>query len=201
MLFEIELTEENVMQRDDDTPASTAFSPPADNINHDGRKELDWKSRWPKEAINHICFDAIFVGVILLFTLVMIFLIWRGTAFSILAGDCQTCSIKRFNQFALFYFGGMLGGTMFGIKYLYKVVARGYWNLDRRLWRIFTPFLAGVLALAIGSLIDSGMLGLSMKSSSSTFYFSLGFISGYFADSALAKMQEVANTVFGTDKK
>lgn len=172
-----------------------------DSINHDGRDSGNWKTRWCPEATKHIRIDAIYVGSILVFILISLLLVWRGTAFNLLANDCATCDIKRFNQFALFFLGGMLGGTMFGIKYLYKVVARGYWNIDRRLWRIFTPFLSGILAFTIGSLIDSGMLGLSLKSSSSTFYLSLGFISGYFADSALAKMQEIANTVFGTEKK
>lgn len=171
-----------------------------DEINHDGRKSGEWKSRWSSEAIRHIRIDAIYVGFVLLIIMISLFLVWRGTAFNFLAGDCTSCNIKRFNQFALFYLGGMLGGFMFGIKYLYKVVARGFWNIDRRLWRVFTPFLSGILSFTIGALIDSGMLGLSLKASSSTFYLSLGFISGYFADSALAKMQEIANTVFGNGK-
>ncbi|MFJ5334834.1 hypothetical protein ACIPTZ_07795 [Pectobacterium sp. CHL-2024] len=171
-----------------------------DAINHDGREIGKWESRWDKKAINHIRVDAIYVASILIITLITIFLVWKGSVFNLLVGECKNCDIRRFNQFALFFLGGMLGGTMFGIKYLYKVVARGYWNLDRRLWRVFTPFLSGVLAFTIGALIDSGMLGLSLKSSSSTFYLSLGFITGYFADSALAKMQEIANTVFGTEK-
>lgn len=169
-------------------------------INHDGRDIGKWQSRWNQEAIKHIRIDAIYVASILIITLITIFLVWKGTVYNLLVGECTTCDVKRFNQFALFFLGGMLGGTMFGIKYLYKVVARGFWNLDRRLWRVFTPFLSGVLAFTIGSLIDSGMLGLSLKSSSSTFYLSLGFITGYFADSALAKMQEIANTVFGNEK-
>ncbi|HFD0467399.1 TPA: hypothetical protein ACF01X_000658 [Yersinia enterocolitica] len=172
-----------------------------DHINDDHRHSGDWQSKWCEEARKNIRYEAFYVGVILILTLIMLFLIWRGTAFNLFAYNCEQCSSQRFNQYALFFFGGMLGGTMFGIKYLYKVVARGYWHIDRRLWRVFTPFLAGVLALAIGCLIDSGMLGLSMKSSSSSFYFSLGFISGYFADSALAKMQEVADTVFGKASK
>ncbi|EIU1333914.1 hypothetical protein ACJ5XD_002016 [Pseudomonas aeruginosa] len=178
--------------------SNTPSSPSADHINDDHRKLGSWQSRWCKEARDEIRVDAWYVGAVFVSTLILLVLTWRGTTFQILSYDCTTCSQKTFNQYAFFFLGGVLGGTMFGIKYLYKVVARGYWNIDRRLWRLFSPFLSGGSALAIGGLLDSGMLGLSINSSSNPFYFSLGFISGYFADSALAKMQEIADTVFGS---
>ena len=96
-----------------------------------------------------------------------------------------------------FFLGGFLGGVLFAVKYLYKVVARQYWNMDRRLWRLFSPFLSGGLALVVGALIDSGVLGLTVKVASGAAYLSYGFITGYFADRAIDKMQEVAETVFG----
>lgn len=174
-------------------PSSTA-----DHINDDHRSVGNWESRWSPEARKEIVFDAWYVGLVFLATLLLLVLTWRGSTFDVLSYKCDICSKQTFNQYAFFFLGGVLGGTMFGIKYLYKVVARGYWNIDRRLWRIFSPFLSGGSALAIGGLLDSGMLGLSINSSSGSFYFSLGFISGYFADSALAKMQEIADTVFGS---
>lgn len=51
--------------------------------------------------------------------------------------------------------------------------------------------------MAVASLTDSGLLGLTTKAGSGSAYFSLGFIAGYFADSALRKMKEIADTVFG----
>lgn len=170
-------------------------------INDDKRIKGDWKSRWDNEAIFHIRIDACYVGIIFILTLVLMILTWRGTTFEYIANGCEFCVRNRFNQFAFFFLGGVLGGTLFSIKYLYKVVARGYWNIDRRLWRIFSPFLSGGLALAIGTLIDSGMIGLTTKSTSMTSYFAIGFISGYFADSASAKMQEIADTIFGASSK
>tara|TARA_B100001059_G_C17762097_1_gene543460 strand:+ start:51 stop:716 length:666 start_codon:yes stop_codon:yes gene_type:complete len=179
-------------------PVTTAAR---EHVNDDHRVEGDWESRWNKAARVGIRIDAAYVGIVFFLTLVMLLLTWRGTTYELLAYGCTSCSPIKFNQYAFFFIGGVLGGTMFGLKYLYKVVARGYWNIDRRLWRIFSPFLAGGSALAIGGLLDSGMLGLSIKSSSTSFYFSLGFISGYFADSALAKMQEIADTVFGSSAR
>lgn len=184
-----------------DAAISGQSSSATDGVNSDHRKEGQWESRWCDAARKEIRFDAIYVGVVFVITILALFFTWRGTTFNILAYDCNMCSAAKFNQYAFFFLGGLLGGTMFGVKYLYKVVARGYWNIDRRLWRIFSPFLSGGSALAIGGLLDSGMLGLSIKSSSMSFYFSLGFISGYFADSALAKMQEIADTVFGSSAR
>lgn len=177
-----------------DVPA-TQSSP--DDINDDGRPKWDWETRWPRAAIRAIRIDAIYMGTVLIGTLVVLVLTWRGTMFEAIAAGCTSCARHRFDQFAYFFLGGLLGGTLFGVKYLYKVVARGFWNLDRRIWRIFSPFLSAGVALAVGTLIDCGVLGLTAKSSAATWYFSIGFVAGYFADSALGKMTEIAEVVFG----
>lgn len=169
-----------------------------DYINDDDRAVGEWKSRWPPEAVRHIRIEALYICIVLFLTFCSLILTWNGMMFRVLSTGCDTCVQERFDAFAFTFLGGLLGGTLFGIKYLYRVVARGYWNLDRRLWRLFSPFISGGLALAMGTLLDSGILGLSAKSFSVTYFFSLGFISGYFADSALAKMQEIAETVFGS---
>ena len=101
----------------------------------------------------------------------------------------------------ILFFAGLLGGSLFGIKYLYKVVGRGRWHLDRLTWRIFSPWISGGLALAIGALMDAGIFGVASTDAKASSYFSVGFIAGYFADSALAKMQEIANTIFGKPEK
>ncbi len=176
-------------------PASTVFS---EHINTDNRAVGDWKSKYDEAARCEIRIDAIYVGIIFIVTLLALLFTWRGSTYSFFVGSCTTCAPEKFNQYAFFFLGGILGGTMFGLKYLYQVVARGLWNIDRRLWRIFSPFLSGGAAIAIGGLLDSGLLGLSIKSSTTSFYFSMGFISGYFADKALGKMQEIADTVFGS---
>src|SRR3546814_13356778 len=96
------------------------------------------------------------------------------------------------------FFSGVLGGTLFGLKYLYKVVARGWWNEDRELWRFFSPLLAGGLAFAVGALADAGLFGFKVgENQSAASFVSLGFIAGYFADSASRKMQEIADILFG----
>jgi len=172
-----------------------------DGINTDGRGIGEWKSKYPPEARIGIRIDALIAGGIFAFTLLAIFATWRGTMFSWLAQDCATCSPATFYRYTYFTLGGLLGGSLFGIKYLYKVVARNRWSIDRRLWRIFSPLVSGGLALVIAVLTDSGILGLTTKQTGGASFLSLGFISGYFADSALAKMQEIAETIFGSTKR
>ena len=183
-------------------PAPDSAAPPAavetEHPNTDERNHGQWESRYSALARKHIRLDAAYVALVLALTFVVILLTWRGTAFQLLAGDCSTCEKASFDRYAYFYLGGQLGGTLFGVKYLYNVVARGWWNIDRRLWRLFSPFLSGGVALAVGALIDSGVLGLTNKVGTGSSYFSFGFIAGYFADSALRKMKEVADTVLGS---
>lgn len=176
---------------------STTLPNEVDGVNTDGRAQLDWKTKYDPDAVREIRIDAVYVAALFFIAIEAIFLTWRGTAYLYLAAGCDTCSKATFSKYAYFFLGGFLGGVLFAVKYLYKVVARQYWNMDRRLWRLFSPFLSGGLALVVGALIDSGVLGLTVKIASGAAYFSYGFITGYFADRAIDKMQEVAETVFG----
>ena len=169
-----------------------------DHLNTDDRGLYVWESGYPEPARKEIRFDAWIVGTVMAATLVLLLLTWRGDLYGWLAAGCETCQRSQFDRYAYFYLGGQLGGILFGVKYLYKVVARGRWSVDRRLWRFFSPFLSGGLALAIAALTESGVLGLTTRSSGGSAFFSIGFIAGYFADNALAKMQEIAETVFGS---
>lgn len=168
-----------------------------DGVNTDGRLRHDWMTKYQGGAPKLIRQDAWYVAILLGLALGLIFLTWRGTTFLVLTDGCTSCNAVVFKKYSYFFLGGFLGGVLFSIKYLYKVVARGYWNVDRRLWRFFSPFLSGGLALVVGALIDSGVLGLTTKIASGAAYFSYGFITGYFADRAIDKMQEVAETIFG----
>jgi hypothetical protein len=92
----------------------------------------------------------------------------------------------------------MLGGITFGIKYFYRVVARGWWHQDRRFWRFMSPFIAMIVALVVGSMIDAGLIVVTAQNRISTpAIISIGFLAGYFADEAVGKMYEVASVLFG----
>lgn len=162
----------------------------------DGRALHDWKSRYLPRARLEIRLEAFAVAAVLFAVLAMIFTLWSGLLASWLS--CDFCRRPAFTRYGYFFLGGLLGGTLFGIKFLYHAVARGLWNQDRRLWRFLSPWLAGSLALIVGALTDAGFLGLTISAHKGSAYLSLGFISGYFGDKALAKMTEMADVIFGT---
>ena len=156
---------------------------------NDGHKQWEWQTKYPARAWFGIIVDGLWITLVGATTIVALYLIWQGTAFTVLSDGCAQCAKGRFDRFAYLVVGGVLGGLLFGVKYFYKVVAHGWWHTDRRIWRLFSPFLAGGLALAVGTLVDSGILVFTIKNTSNTAFFSVGFITGYFADSAVAKMQ------------
>jgi hypothetical protein len=161
----------------------------------DGRKRYQWVSAYPSNAKFQIWCETAFVTLVLAAALTGIYLTWYGTLTDLLA--CKTCSPITLRRYSYFFFSGMLGSILFGGKYLYHVVARGYWHQDRRLWRVLSPFLAASLAVVIAAAIDSGMLGISFRAGSHAACVAMGFFSGYFADKALAKMSEISDVVFG----
>lgn len=168
----------------------------------DGREPGDWKTRYPdKEARNAIVIEAIY-GVFWLFFCPTIFLVIWLKCYNIngFLTDSQCDTICRY---ALAWFGGLFGGNIFALKWLYHSVAHAIWNKDRRLWRLLTPHLSGAIAFAFICMIDSQIILIfdanSMKDA--PIIISLAFMVGYFSDTALAKMSEIAMSLFGTKGK
>jgi hypothetical protein len=167
----------------------------------DNRRLLEWKSRYPPEARKEIRVEAFYLGAILFGTPWLLvgfhahlpYMFWR---------DVSPSSQEAVSRFGLAWVGGMLGGTLFAIKWLYHVVARELWNLDRRLWRLFTPHISGGLAFGVIVLVSSGVLKIfdSRAANSHATIVGLAFLVGYFSDSAVAKLTEIADTLFGTSR-
>lgn len=175
---------------------SVSTRPDDELINDDERKRFFWESRYPVEARKPIYWEAVYVVTIFIGSLVAILLTWRGDLFALVG--CEQCSPSTLRRYAYLFFSGVMGGSLFGLKYLYKVVARGWWNVDRRLWRLFSPWLAGGISFGFGALAGAGLFGFTMSATpGGASFVSLGFIAGYFADSASRKMQDIADTLFG----
>lgn len=168
-------------------------------LNDDERERFYWKTRYPdKTARNLIFIESLFVVGLILFALFGLFVTWHGGLIALVQSTCDGCGPGTLRKYMYLFLGGLLGGSMFGLKYLYKCVARGYWNQDRAIWRYTSPLLSAGLALATGALTDAGIFGFATSSTeSSSSFVALGFIVGYFADRASGKMQEVAETLFG----
>ncbi|WP_130604721.1 hypothetical protein [Cohnella abietis] len=163
----------------------------------------NWQTKYTdRNAIKQICKEAIYLVCLLICIPILMLLVWNGWIAQFFG--LNEPFIIGFRNNALAWLGGMLGGTLFSIKWLYHSVASYTWYQDRFLWRVLTPPLSGALSFAIILLISSGFINIFDKTalSNPSTIVGLGFLSGYFSDSAIAKMTDVANTLFGTlDKK
>ncbi len=160
----------------------------------DGRKPYDWETRYPRQAVIHIRLESLYLLVVFFSSLFIIFAAWKGwlSVFLSLSGT-EAPILKKYAYYAA---SGMLGGVVFGIKYFYRVVARGYWHLDRRIWRLKSPLIAMSVAFVVGAMIDASFIS-TRGSMSSAAVISIGFLAGYFADDAVGKMYEIASVIFG----
>ena len=105
-------------------------------------------------------------------------------------------SAVTLKKYCYYSFSGLFGGTVFGMKYLYRVVARGYWHQDRRLWRLQSPFIAFGVSFAFATLIEGRFMPVWSHTGGAAIV-GLGFLIGYFADDATGKLHEIASILFG----
>lgn len=164
--------------------------------NTDGRERNNVKSRYESSVQKEILIEAIFLILLVFVCLILLLCTWTGSIFNLLCiPENLHLSAKRYIYFSL---SGMLGGLTFGMKYFYRVVARGWWNQDRKVWRLMSPIISSIIALMVGILIESSFINTG-KILNGTTIISIGFLAGYFADEAVGKMYEVANVIFGTN--
>ena len=178
------------MHKEEDSSNTPGFSPDDPN---DGREVGEWDTRYPdSKSKNAIIGEAIYLGSVLAISIISIILIIYSDF-----TDQPTLKIV-FGGLS----GGILGGSLFSIKWLYHSVAKCIWNIDRRLWRVFTPWISGGLSLAFLLLIESNLISIfdSRSLDTNSTCIGLGFLIGYFSDNAIAKLSELASTLFGTTK-
>ena len=160
----------------------------------DGRMPYEWISCYEPEAKKEIRLELAYLIFVLFCSYALIFGIWMECFKTILPfTPGQILTLKKYSYYAL---SGLLGGVSFGIKYLYRCVARGYWHQDRRIWRIMSPIIAMTVAFIVGTMIDASFMTTNVEISGAA-CISIGFLSGYFADQAVGKMYEVAQVLFG----
>jgi hypothetical protein len=185
----------------DDTPPAlpnpAAFAPanPTDN-----REPLDWESKYPPDARRDMWIEGIYLAVLLIAIPLLSVALWLEVPkrwFGL--RDQEYAPVLKYG---LAWLGGLLGGTLFSLKWLYHSVARQIWHVDRRLWRMFTPHISGGLAFAVIALVSSGVFRIFDRgaTSSRSLVMGVAFLVGYFSDSAIAKLTEIAETVFGASR-
>ena len=168
------------------------------DINTDDKDQYDWKSKYPPEARKEIRWESVYIGVIFILSFALLVLNFLGVFSKLL--ELEESQILQFEYIVYFSSAGMLGGIVFGMKYFYRVVARGYWTQDRKYWRILSPFISMSVAFIVGTMASSGIL-MAHNSSKNMWAIAFGFFAGYFADEAVGKMYEMATLLFGKTKK
>lgn len=164
----------------------------------DGRNLLDWKTKYTeKSAKIGITLEAIYLAFLLFIVPALVMLIWLEVPNIIFKLSKEQYNI--FSEYFYTWLGGTFGGTLFDIKWLYHSVAKQMWHVDRRLWRLFTPHISGALAFVVLLLISSGFFQIFDQAAfmSPSICLVLGFLIGYFSDTAMAKLTEIAETIFG----
>lgn len=168
----------------------------------DGRNIGQWETRYA-DAKWKIRLEAFFCGFLLLFCPVLILAIWflrcnQGEDDALFSNFCS----NTFCRYAYAWSAGLFGGTVFITKWLYHSVGKGFWNLDRRLWRFLSPFVSASLAVVIIWMIDSELIKIfdSESVKKSQVVLSTSFLVGIFSDNAMAKMSEIATALFGKTK-
>lgn len=108
------------------------------NVNTDGRKQYDWESKYPECAQKEMKKEAIYIAIILIIAFSLLIFIVGGLIDKV--GNLIGLEAKKtasLEGVIIYFFSGLLGGTIFGLKYFYRVVSRGYWSQDRKILEIF----------------------------------------------------------------
>ena len=179
-----------------DAPREHGFAP---QDLTDGRRVGEYATRYPdKVAKRSIRVEAVYLAVTLAMAPLGMFLTFtRAVPF-----ELEPAIYDVVAHYAYSLFGGLLGGCLFSVKWLYHSVAHGTWHQDRRLWRLFTPYLSAGLAFSVVVLIESGLLAVLNPDffRDGRSVVGLTFLIGYFSDSVVAKLAELARNLFGDSR-
>ncbi|HET6509389.1 MAG TPA: hypothetical protein VFG42_21505 [Baekduia sp.] len=159
----------------------------------DDRALFDWESRWPKRARWHIRFELLYLVALFAASPVGLFCLSAGKLDEPL--DLTTEESRSLALYGAAWFGGLLGGCLFSMKWLYHSVARGKWHLDRRPWRFLTPLVSAGLAFGTMALFISGALPIFSDQITGTLSGVAGvsFLVGYFSDDTVAALAAAAS--------
>ena len=171
------------------------------SVDNDGRALFTPDSRWPTKVRTLQRNEAIYIICLLLASLLVIAMLGVVAANST---ECTCVSVFGTEwpivvaKYGFLAAGGLLGGTVYGAKWLYHAVAKGLWHKDRRMWRYMQPWISLGTTVGIWALIDSGFFKSAPQNIS---MLGIGFVVGYLSDQFLAKMKEITNVLFGRTER
>lgn len=99
--------------------------------------------------------------------------------------------------------GGIIGGLLHSLKWFYRTIGDGEWEYDRLWWRFMNPLVSGVMGFSIYIVFRSGIdpkwtNAPGLPSKETLYAYSIGFLTGLFADNAMNKLRDVAHVFFGS---
>lgn len=160
--------------------AAPRIPPPARGLRSDPR------SKYPNEVISQQRLEAIILTVALVTTVGLTFYLWQFST-------SWWCLV------VLAALAGVIAGLLHSLKWFYRTVGDGEWEKDRVWWRYLNPLVCGVMGLSIyivlRSGIEKGVTGGQEKDA--LVAYSVGFLTGLFADNAMNKLRDIAHVLFG----
>ncbi|HKF83610.1 MAG TPA: hypothetical protein VKB23_11685 [Solirubrobacterales bacterium] len=165
----------------------------------DGREEKNWRSRYQERWCRfQICAEALYLLVLLYGSAFLLLLVWLETPQSWL--DVSDDQYATFQVYAYAWLGGLLGGTLFAVKWLYHTVGKGIWNADRLPWRIFIPHLSSAFSFGLIAIITSSIFPVLNQElvRQGAAVVGLSLILGYFSDFTVARLYRLAENLLGT---
>ena len=166
----------------------------------DARPKGEWRSLYPAPLHRVIAQELVYLGLCFaLGFLVATIGMAEHYGYGLFAIERLDKTLSRVLADATLAFGaGLVGGTLFSLKWLYHSVAKGMWHLDRRLWRLSTPWISAGLAVAVLALLRSDALRLfnPVIVRSPGGVFGVSFLVGYFSDVTIGKLNELADVLF-----
>ena len=159
----------------------------------DGRVTGQWKTRYDDPVARRaILVEVIYVLLITFLAPALIAIVFFGWPRAWLHLDVPTWI--RVQHYSYAWLGGLLGGSLFTMKWMYHSVAKGTWNQDRRLWRIFTPLLSAGVGFTIVILSAARVIpifGADVVSTNGG-TLAVGILVGYFSDLTMSRLAEAA---------
>jgi len=110
---------------------------------------------------------------------------------------------KWWSQITLAALGGLIGGLLHSLKWFYRTIASGEWLWDKLWWRFLNPLVSGVMGFSIFIVFRSGIEKAPQTEPGKEAFiaYSVGFLTGLFADNAMNKLRDIAYVLFGTTKE
>lgn len=183
------------------SPTGERADPPLENsTNSDSRAPFDSKSKWSNEDRKAQRNEGIYLAITGAIGIVTVAVIINTMC---PPGATGASTLAAFPSLLLAFAAGLVGGTSFAVKWWYRSIGRGLWHYDRQAWRVSVPWQSAAVAMFVHLLFRSDLIGILNPAVLDRIFnvTAFGFLVGYFSDSAIAKMAEVSESLFGGSKE